>query len=46
MRISFDTDETFSFETLRTVGYAPYGWADICEVIATAERITPGDWES
>ena len=46
MRIIFDTDESFSFETLRAVGYAPYGGADIGEVITTAERITPGDWES
>lgn len=42
----FDTDEAFSFETLRGVSYAPYGGADIGEVMATAARITPGDWES
>jgi pimeloyl-ACP methyl ester carboxylesterase len=46
MRFMFDTDESFSFETLRAVGYAPYGGADIGEVMATAARITPGDWES
>jgi len=46
MRFIFDTDETFSFETLRTVGYTAYGGADIGEVITTAERIVPGDWES
>lgn len=46
MRFIFDTDESFSFETLRTVGYTAYGGADIGEVIATAQRITPGDWES
>jgi dienelactone hydrolase len=46
MRFMFDTDEAFSFETLRAVGYAPYGGADIGEVMATAARITPGDWES
>jgi pimeloyl-ACP methyl ester carboxylesterase len=46
MRIVFDTDESFSFETLRALGYAAYGGADIGEVITTAERITPGDWES
>ena len=46
MRFIFDTDESFSFETLRAVGYAPYGGADIGEVITTAERITPGDTES
>ena len=42
----FDTDEAFSFETLRTVSYTPYGGADIGEVMTTAARITPGDWES
>jgi pimeloyl-ACP methyl ester carboxylesterase len=45
MKMIFD-DESFSFETLRAVGYAPYGGADIGEVITTAERITPGDVES
>ncbi|MBA0045545.1 alpha/beta fold hydrolase [Mycobacterium sp. NPDC050853] len=46
MRFIFDSDESFSFETLRTVGYAVYGGADIGEVIMTAERITAGDWDS
>jgi len=46
MRFIFDTDESFSFETLRAVGYTAYGGADIGEVITTAERVTPGDWES
>ena len=46
MRFIFDTDESFSFETLRAVGYTVYGGADIGEVITTAERITPGDTES
>ena len=46
MRFIFDTDESFSFETLRAVGYTAYGGADIGEVITTAERITPGDTES
>jgi pimeloyl-ACP methyl ester carboxylesterase len=46
MRFIFDTDESFSFETLRAVGYTTYGGADIGEVITTAERITPGDTES
>jgi pimeloyl-ACP methyl ester carboxylesterase len=46
MRFIFDTDESFSFETLRAVGYTVYGGADIGEVITTAERITPGDGES
>ena len=46
MRFIFDNDESFSFETLRAVGYAVYGGADIGEVITTARRITPGDVES
>jgi pimeloyl-ACP methyl ester carboxylesterase len=46
MHFIFDTDEAFSFETLRAVGYTPYGGADIGEIITTAERITHGDWES
>ena len=46
MRFMFDTDEAFSFETLRAVGYTAYGGADIGEVMTTAARITPGDWES
>jgi pimeloyl-ACP methyl ester carboxylesterase len=46
MHLIFDTDESFSFETLRAAGYAAYGGADIGEVITTAERVTPGDWES
>ena len=46
MRFIFDTDEAFSFETLRAVSYTPYGGADIGEVITTAQRVTPGDWES
>lgn len=46
MRFMFDTDESFSFETLRAVGYTAYGGADIGEVMATAARITPGDPES
>jgi dienelactone hydrolase len=46
MRFMFDTDESFSFETLRAVGYTVYGGADIGEVMTTAARITPGDGES
>lgn len=46
MRFMFDTDEAFSFETLRAVGYAVYGGADIGEVMATAAWIAPGDPES
>jgi len=31
------------FETLRAIGYAPYGGADIGEVVSTAGRIPEGD---
>jgi pimeloyl-ACP methyl ester carboxylesterase len=46
MRFMFTDDESFSFETLRAVGYTVYGGADVGEVMATAARITSGDWES
>ncbi|HXN58885.1 MAG TPA: alpha/beta fold hydrolase, partial [Acidimicrobiales bacterium] len=36
-------DESFSFETLRALGYAAYGGADIGEVTSTASRIPDGD---
>lgn len=36
-------DETFSFETLRAAGSAPYGGADLGEVLATARIIPNGD---
>ncbi len=36
-------DKSFSFETLRALGYAPYGGADIGEVTSTASRIPDGD---
>ena len=36
-------DKSFSFETLRALGYAPYGGADIGEVTSTAGRIPDGD---
>jgi len=32
-------NKSFSFETLRALGYAPYGGADIGEVTSTASRI-------
>jgi alpha-beta hydrolase superfamily lysophospholipase len=47
MKFLFD-DETFSFETLRTTGFASYFGADLGEVVATAARIKDGDrssWE-
>jgi dipeptidyl aminopeptidase/acylaminoacyl peptidase len=42
MRFLFD-DESFSFETLRTAGFALYGGADLGEVLVTAAAITGGD---
>jgi pimeloyl-ACP methyl ester carboxylesterase len=45
MHLVFE-DQTFSFEFLRTVGYAPYGGADIGECLATASQIREGDFES
>ena len=36
-------DQSFSFETLRALGYAAYGGADIGEVTSTASRIPDGD---
>jgi pimeloyl-ACP methyl ester carboxylesterase len=45
MHLVFE-DQTFSFELLRTVSYAPYGGADIGECLATASQIREGDFES
>src|SRR5258705_8755969 len=45
MKFLFD-DDTFSFETLRTTGFANYFGADLGEVLATARRITDGDQAS
>ena len=45
MKLQFK-EQSFSFELLRTVGYAPYGGADVGECLATAARITEGDLES
>jgi len=42
MKFLFD-DEAFSFETLRTAGFAMYGGADLGEVLVTAGAITSGD---
>jgi hypothetical protein len=36
-------DETFSFEALRVTGYAPYGGADLGQVIVTGRQIPEGD---
>src|SRR6476659_4074169 len=45
MKFLFEND-TFSFETLRTTGFANYFGADLGEVLATAARITDGDQAS
>jgi alpha-beta hydrolase superfamily lysophospholipase len=45
MKFLFE-DDTFSFETLRTTGFANYFGADLGEVLATAARITDGDQTS
>jgi pimeloyl-ACP methyl ester carboxylesterase len=42
VKFLFD-DDAFSFETLRTTGFAAYGGADLGEVITTASRIGEGD---
>jgi pimeloyl-ACP methyl ester carboxylesterase len=42
VKFLFDT-ESFSFETLRTAGFASYGGADLGEVLATAGHIEEGD---
>ena len=45
MHLVFE-DQTFSFELLRTVSYAPYGGADLGECLVTASQIRQGDFES
>ena len=42
MKFLFE-NESFSFETLRTAGYASYGGADLGEVLVTARGIPDGD---
>ncbi|QHB33073.1 alpha/beta fold hydrolase [Yersinia canariae] len=42
MKFLFE-DESFSFETLRTAGFANYGGAELGEVIVTAQAIPEGD---
>ena len=37
MKFLFD-DESFSFEALRTTGFAAYGGADLGEVVTTASH--------
>jgi pimeloyl-ACP methyl ester carboxylesterase len=42
MKFLFE-DEAYSFETLRTAGFAAYGGADLGEVLTTASHIGEGD---
>jgi len=42
MKFLFE-DDTFSFDTLRTTGFANYFGADLGEVLAAADRIHDGD---
>lgn len=45
MKLHF-RDQTFSFELLRAASYGMYGGSEIGEVLATANRITEGDFDS
>lgn len=44
-QLMFHDDPPFWFETLRNLGLAAYGGSDVGEVIATASRITAGDYD-
>ncbi len=41
-----NADDTFQFERLRVLGTAPYSGADVSEILALADTIKPGDFES
>jgi pimeloyl-ACP methyl ester carboxylesterase len=45
MKFLYD-DESFSFEALRSAGYAAYAGADLGEVLVTCRRIPEGDEEA
>ncbi|MFD5759966.1 alpha/beta hydrolase family protein [Streptomyces sp. NPDC127044] len=45
-QLMFHDDPPFWFETLRNLGLTAYGGSDVGEVIATAARVTPGDYDS
>jgi hypothetical protein len=45
MKLVF-TDQSFSYQLLRTIGHSVYGGADIGECLATAARIEEGNLES
>lgn len=40
------SDRTFDFNLLRWHGLAPYHGTDVAEMLAVADRIVPGDFES
>jgi pimeloyl-ACP methyl ester carboxylesterase len=42
----FADDQQFWYETLRALGHTAYGGADIGEVVATAQSIRAGDYDS
>ncbi|MER5887890.1 alpha/beta fold hydrolase [Streptomyces sp. NPDC001941] len=42
----FPGNPSFWYETLRVLGHIAYGGADFAEVATTAQRITPGDYDS
>lgn len=44
--VQLSTDPTFHYQILRALGLASYGGADVGEVLATADEIKPGDFES
>ncbi|MFG2226296.1 alpha/beta hydrolase family protein [Streptomyces sp. NPDC048644] len=45
-QLLFHENESFWFETLRSLGHSAYGGADFGEVLYTAGRITSGDYDS
>ncbi|WP_028938557.1 alpha/beta hydrolase family protein [Pseudonocardia spinosispora] len=45
-QLLFPDDAQFWFETLRVFGHSSYGGSDFGEVVATASRITSGDYDS
>jgi pimeloyl-ACP methyl ester carboxylesterase len=45
MKVGF-TDDSFAFELVRNLGYTYYGGADIGELMASADTITEGDFDS
>jgi pimeloyl-ACP methyl ester carboxylesterase len=44
--VLFDRDPQFWYETQRILGHAAYGGSDTGEVLATAQRIVAGDYNS